>query len=590
MRSTGSNVNYSQSIRGSVGYDSENNNIILSNQSQVGRAGIAVRLFVDNNNNGIFDEGDTIIHDQAIRILRSSSRVELKDGINYVTQLQSYRQYNLEINKGAISNPLLVPAIERFSFIADPNQFKTIDIPFYTSGIIDGMVYRQRDGDRSGLGGVRLYLVQTNTVEGIEPHREELRTFSDGSFYAYEIPPGDYEIRVDQSQQDFLGVKTESGVLEFTVRALSDGDFVEGLEINLVPRDPFEMVDEADVVAEDVTESISEPAAIQQEASIVMAELETESETEDDLTEILQDEDIIEQTLDRSIIADGADSDSGDSLAIESLDELLIMDPNRESSFSGIEIFTQDASCRFSIQMAEYRSLEEAFSGANQFERVVGLSLQVYSAGPQSPFTIRTPERAYFGEVLTSFNELMAGNPGQKPAIITRCTDQEAANPLRYLIQLAAFSSEENAKNFREELMEKYQIPTRLDTSSGSLIRVQAGPYSNRRDLLDAFRVLNQENVAPGMFIMVDPSSYYNISQEFRLQVGVFSNPRDAVRYAFEISEAFNIDTFVIINGSAVKVMVNKNYEAWDDAFRDFTLISSYENANQPAIHLSEQE
>jgi hypothetical protein len=155
---------------------------------------------------------------------------------------------------------------------------------------------------------------------------------------------------------------------------------------------------------------------------------------------------------------------------------------------------------------------------------------------------------------------------------------------------LAAFSSEENAEKFRDELRDRYQITSQLDLSDGSLIRVQAGPYENRRELIDAFRTLAQDTVSPGMFIMVDPSSYYKMSQEFRLQVGVFNNPQDAVRYAFEISEAFNIDTFLIMDGSAVKVMVNKNYEAWDDAFRDFTLISSYKNANQPAIHLSEQE
>ena len=585
IRSTRSNMNYSQSFRGTVGYDSENKNMIFSNRSQVGRAGAAVRLFVDNNNNGIFDEGDTIIEDRAVRVLRSSGRVEVKNGINYVTQLQSYRQYNLEVNKGAISNPLLVPAVERFSFIADPNQFKTIDIPFYTSGIIDGMVYRARDGERNGLGGIRLYLVQTNTIEGIQPHREELRTFSDGSFYAFEIPPGDYELRVDQSQKDFLEVKTDPEVLELTVRALSEGDFVEGLEINLIPRDPLEIIAEPKEGTDDMSELIPETIDVQDED---FAEQESDRVVED-IADIAAEE-VIKEAIGELRETEEESVPDEYTLEIESLEDSLIMDPNQERTVSDIEIFTQDASCRFSIQMAEYRSLEEAFSGANRFERETGLSFQIYSAGPQSPFTIRTPERSYFGEVLASFNELLSQNLAQKPAIITQCADNEESGALRYLIQLAAFSNEQNAENFRQELMDKYRISSVLDYSNDTLVRVQAGPYTNRRDLLDAFRVLVQDNVSPGMFILVDPDSYYNISNEFRLQVGVFSDPRDAVRYAFEISEAFNIDTFVIVNGSAVKVMVNKNYEAWDDAFRDFTLISSYENANQPAIHLSEQD
>lgn len=659
IRSTPANNTYSQTFRGSVGFDSNHNRILPYNRQQVGRAGLAVRMFVDNNNSGTFDEGDVLIPEGTISVERSGATRFTMGGVNYISNLQAYRRYNVVVNKASVNNPLLVPITERFSIITDPNQYKLIEIPFYTSGIIDGMVYQVSESSKAGLGGVRLYLVQVNHLEGVSPFREELRTFADGSFYAYEIPPGDYEIRVDQSQLDFLGVKAVPEVLELTVRPLSEGDFVEGIEINLVPKDPFEL-DDADEESEDVSDLIPETIELQGEEFVAVTDQETERESGDELseqagdrseadtqvdvaetlqdavesiadslqteeihseividslltvdstvvdteetgesleesiTDVLADDDTSENLIEEELIEQafantGMDA-SEDTLEIEGLDESLIMDPNQERTISDIEIFTQDASCRFSIQMAEYRSLEEAFSGANRFERETGLAFQIYSAGPQSPFTIRTPEESFFGEVLTSFNELLAGSPSQKPAIITRCADNAEATPLRYLIQLAAFSNEENAENLREMLRDQYRLTSRLDLSSGSLIRVQAGPYSNRRELLDAFRILADNNVAPGMFIMVDPTSYFNMSQEFRLQVGVFNNPRDAIRYAFEISEAFNIDTFVIVNGSAVKVMVNKNYEAWDDAFRDFTLISSYENVNQPAIHLTEQE
>lgn len=683
VRSTPVSNTYTQSLRGSVGFDSNHNRILPYNRQQVGRAGLAVRMFVDNNNSGTFDEGDELIPEGTINVERSGATRFTMGGINYISNLQAYRRYNIVVNKASVNNPLLVPITERFSIITDPNQYKLIEIPFYTSGIIDGMIYQVSNGSKVGLGGVRLYLVQVNQFEGVSPFREDLRSFADGSFYAFEIPPGDYEIRVDQSQLDFLSVKTDPEVLKLTVRPLSEGDFVEGLVINLIPKDPFELIDEPDEETEDVSELIPATTETQQEEFVAVAqeesvdefdsettdgqvdwiadrtdiesveilaeliqdevesmdeslqseqsllesemdafiteettsievpvdekpieelvaevpvdeepieELVAEVQLDDDSTEISSEEELIEQAFANLPIANRDGIEAEDSLEIIGLEESLIMNPNGERTISDIEIFTQDASCRFNIQMAEYRSLEEAFSGANRFERETGLSFQVYSTGPQSSFTIRTPEKSFFGEVLTSFNELLAVNPSQKPAIITQCAENETAKPLRYFIQLAAFSNEENAENFRDELRDRYQITSRLDVSGGSLVRVQAGPYSNRRDLLDAFRTLAQDNVSPGMFIMVDPSSYYNLNQEFRLQVGMFSNPRDAVRYAFEISEAFNIDTFIIINGSAVKVMVNKNYEAWDDAFRDFTLISSYENADQPAIHLSEQE
>jgi hypothetical protein len=236
IRSTRNTTTLTQSLRGSIGYDSGNNKTLFTNRQQVGRSGVAVRMFVDNNNSGTFDEGDELIPDNAVRIDRAGGIRFMRDGISYVSQLQPYRQYNLTINKASITNPLLVPQVENFSVITDPNQFKIIDVPFYMSGIVEGVITRTaEDGRQTGLGGLRLYLRQINVPEGREPYTEEIRTFSDGSFYAYEIPPGDYIIEPDPSQLRFLNAEPDIERLEFTVQALAEGDVVEGLAMNIKP-------------------------------------------------------------------------------------------------------------------------------------------------------------------------------------------------------------------------------------------------------------------------------------------------------------------------------------------------------------------
>lgn len=238
VRSNRNTATLSQSLRGSVGYDSNHNKMLFTNRQQVGRAGVAMRMFVDNNNSGTYDEGDELIPENAIRIDRAGGNTFSKDNINYISQLQPYRQYNMTVNKGAINNPLLVPLLEQFSIVTDPNQYKLIEIPLYMSGIVEGMVYRQEpDGTLSGLGGLRLYMRQVNTPPGSEPFTEEIRTFSDGSFYTYEIPPGEYTLEADPSQLNFLNVVPEQEKLEFEVKTLAEGDFIEGLEIVLLPSD-----------------------------------------------------------------------------------------------------------------------------------------------------------------------------------------------------------------------------------------------------------------------------------------------------------------------------------------------------------------
>ncbi|MEX0647090.1 MAG: SPOR domain-containing protein [Balneolaceae bacterium] len=237
VRTSRSSSGITQSIRGSAGFDSNNKKMLLSNRQQSGRAGVAVRLYMDQNNNGVYDQEDELIPENAIRLGRAGGNTFSKEGVTYISQLQPYRRYNMSVNKSALNNPLLVPDLQNFSIVTDPNQYKQIEIPFYMTGVADGMINRIVDGEKKGLGGIRLFLNQVNLPDGSESYSEEIRTFSDGSFYAYELPPGNYQVQVDSSQLDFLNVHSEPDKLEFTIRSLANGDFAEGLEINLVAKE-----------------------------------------------------------------------------------------------------------------------------------------------------------------------------------------------------------------------------------------------------------------------------------------------------------------------------------------------------------------
>jgi tetratricopeptide (TPR) repeat protein len=217
-----------QNFRGSLGFDHNPERIVPSNRNQVGRAGASVILFIDNNNSGTYDEGDEIIPALAVRLDRSAQMQVGSDGVLRISQLQSYFQYNLQVIRQALPNPLLAPGKDEFSFVADPNQYKRIEIPFYRTGVIDGTVYVMRNGEQSTQGGLRLI------INGLDnDFHETLRNFSDGSYYAMDMPPGRYIIAVDQQQLDFLGVEMRGGPREFEIRALAEGDFIEELDIIL---------------------------------------------------------------------------------------------------------------------------------------------------------------------------------------------------------------------------------------------------------------------------------------------------------------------------------------------------------------------
>lgn len=213
-----------QSVRGSVTYDRPNQMFWLDNRQQVGRAAVSAVLFVDVDGDGTFSEGDELIPENALRVLGAGSRVKSKNGISAITQLQQYKQYDVEINTGAIRNPSLVPVIDKFSIVTDPNQHKTIQIPFERTGVLDGSVTRDRAGRTEGIAGLRL-----NLLEESGKYEAIVRTFSDGSFYQFEVPPGNYVMTVDTMQLGILQSRSIPDTIRFTMRSLPDGDFVEGL-------------------------------------------------------------------------------------------------------------------------------------------------------------------------------------------------------------------------------------------------------------------------------------------------------------------------------------------------------------------------
>ncbi len=250
-----SDYSASQNIRGSFGYDTNYNNFIATSRNQVGRSGTAIKLFVDNNNNERYDEDiDQSIDEGSIRIDRTSASSFRKNGILYYSQMQPYFRYNMQVNKGSIENPLLVPELNEFSIITDPNTFKKIEIPFYMSGVIEGSVKKYFNEQTSqGIGGVKLILSGINSV-----FYKELRTFSDGSFYSYEVPPGKYKMSVDQNQLDVLNSKSDPGEIEFEIKPLAEGDFIEGLSFLIVPKgydpDKIEAVPTEAIIA-DISQS-----------------------------------------------------------------------------------------------------------------------------------------------------------------------------------------------------------------------------------------------------------------------------------------------------------------------------------------------
>jgi len=228
LKNKNGNVSATQTMRGSVALDRTNHQIIWDNRQQVGRAGATIRMFIDSNNSGTWDAGEEILPGNALSIEKASTRQVTRSGIARLTQLQPYRRYNFKVNLAKIPDPLLLPKNKSFSVVLDPNSYKTIDVPFFTTGIIDGRVDKFVADVYTPVSGLKIHMVNLETKS-----ETILRTFSDGSYYSMEVAPGDYKLWVDEAQLQFLAMNSMPEKLYFTVESSPEGDFIEGLNFTL---------------------------------------------------------------------------------------------------------------------------------------------------------------------------------------------------------------------------------------------------------------------------------------------------------------------------------------------------------------------
>lgn len=230
FNSMGDLIALRESINGSIGVDARGGKIEMSNRDQAGRAAVSVVSYVDNNNSGNYDRGDEVLPYNSVTLENPVTAKVGSDGILRLSQLQSYYRYNLKVNRNGIADPTLVPRDGGFSFVTDPNQYKRMEIAFYRGGVIDGKVLIERPEGLQPQSGLRVLL------RGVgNPYETTLRTFADGGFYAMDIPPGNYTLEVDPAQLDFLRVSLPQKNVPLTIRALSEGDYLEGLKIILIP-------------------------------------------------------------------------------------------------------------------------------------------------------------------------------------------------------------------------------------------------------------------------------------------------------------------------------------------------------------------
>jgi len=206
--------------------DPRDDSLIISSKNLAESGALSVRVFLDENTNGVFDDGDTPL--EGVRFI--AGRTELKpktdkNGLAYVGGLDTYSTINFAIDQGSLDDPFWVPTPQGVAVSLRPGVPGRVDFPVITTGEIDGTVYR-----RSGEWAREVRDVGVQLVNKDGEVVKQVNSSYDGFYLIDFIVPGEYTLRIDPEQMQRLNLAKTA---EQTVSIEGDGTVLNGLDFIL---------------------------------------------------------------------------------------------------------------------------------------------------------------------------------------------------------------------------------------------------------------------------------------------------------------------------------------------------------------------
>ncbi|MEM9233176.1 MAG: hypothetical protein AAGA69_02935, partial [Pseudomonadota bacterium] len=207
---------------------SPDGNWLNSSRRLAGLGGAMVRAYIDDDADGVYDEGEELLPNVAATVSgrRFDRAIDTATG-QLLPGLTAYEPVAIGIDMLTVDDPYLVAAEQKsVALIPRPGAVPVIDLPLVRSGEVVGEITRRTARGIRGVGDAELELV--------DPEGEVMaRTKSefDGFFVFETVPFGDYRLRLAPEQAGRLDVRL-SHEPEVT---LSEGhDIVEGISLTLL--------------------------------------------------------------------------------------------------------------------------------------------------------------------------------------------------------------------------------------------------------------------------------------------------------------------------------------------------------------------
>jgi len=164
----------------------------------LGRGGITGRVFRDDDGDSVWDPDEVGV--AGVRLQVGGLVISTDENGRYSAwNLTPFEETEVSLDPTSLRDPRLVPRFGSVGTTVIPNGFREIDLPMVIGAEIEGQVVMQAATPRTGdavvglpVGGMKILLREVGGTRSLEA-----RSFSDGEFYVFPVPPGEYVLTVD---------------------------------------------------------------------------------------------------------------------------------------------------------------------------------------------------------------------------------------------------------------------------------------------------------------------------------------------------------------------------------------------------------
>lgn len=183
-------------ITSSLNYEEGEDGYEFSEVSAINTASLQARVFIDENNNGVFDEGEQPVSN--IRF-KGKSRwrkyVTDEQGRMTLKGLENLSIETLEVDEKSIEDPFIKPASGPIHVYTHAGSTVRVDIPLAMTFDIEGSAYADLEGELEPLAQASIVL-ENIKGEVLDVTRVEF----DGVFLFSGVLPGDYCLRIKEEE------------------------------------------------------------------------------------------------------------------------------------------------------------------------------------------------------------------------------------------------------------------------------------------------------------------------------------------------------------------------------------------------------